>query len=298
MRPLVSVVMSVFNGEKYVGDAIESILNQTYKNWEFIIINDGSSDLTESIINQYRDSRIRYLAHQNMGLTRSLNRGIGEANGKYIARLDADDRSLPERLEKQVAYLESNLDCVLVSSFYWSIDLRTMELSMINPPIKDKDFRTALRWGGSVILHSSVMFRQLINGVTTTYDENFKQGQDQRLWITLATRGKVSTLPEPLSLALRNDTESITYKRNELKNLFLKVRLTWAASRELGTGSPKFISALLYLIRFSCKAELKKFLVSSGIFSSVQSIFKAQCEQLSSTDIVSLWKTGVCTVKN
>ena len=79
--------MSVFNGEKYVGDAIESILNQTYQNWEFIIIDDGSTDTTASIISGYQDDRIQYLFHSNIGLTKSLNRGISVSRGKYIARI-------------------------------------------------------------------------------------------------------------------------------------------------------------------------------------------------------------------
>lgn len=298
MQPLVSVVMSVFNGEKYVGDAIESILNQTYANWEFIIINDGSNDLTEAIIKQYGDNRIRYLSHQNVGLTRSLNRGIKEANGKYIARLDADDRSLPERLEKQVAYLDSNLDCVLIGSSYWNIDLQSMHWFIVHPPAQDELCRKALRLGNSVFLHSSVMFRKQIGGVPITYDEKFKQGQDQRLWITLATKGKVSTLPEPLSLALRNDANSVTYKRNGLEGFLLKSHLAWIASRELKSGCPKFVLAFLYLIGFSCKAEFKKMLVFIGIFSKLESVFKPQYKRTSTIDIDALWKTGICTAKN
>lgn len=297
MDPLVSVIMSVFNGEQYVGDAIESILNQTYGNWELIIIDDGSYDLTAAIIGQHKDSRIKFLSHKNMGLTRSLNRGIREAHGKYIARLDADDRSLPKRLEKQVAYLENNLDCVLLGSSYLNLDLQSMNLSVVHPPIQDELCRKTLKWGNSIFLHSSVMFRKKISGVSTSYDENFKQGQDQRLWITLATKGKISTLPEPLSLALRNDANSITYKRSELKGFLLKARLAWIAAKELKPGHPTFVLAFLYLMGFSCKAKLKKILVSTCIISSLKTIFNRQHEQPSAIDVVSLWKTGIYTAK-
>ena len=108
-KPLVSVLMAVYNGEKYLLEAIESILNQTYTNFEFLIINDGSTDSTEEIILSYSDQRIRYIKNeQNLKLIASLNKGLDLAKGKYIARMDADDISLPDRLEKQVNFLERN----------------------------------------------------------------------------------------------------------------------------------------------------------------------------------------------
>ena len=97
--------MAVYNGEKYLCEAIESMLNQTYTNFEFLIINDGSTDTTEEIILSYKDERIRYIKNeQNLKLIASLNKGLVLANGKYIARMDADDISMLERLEKQVDF--------------------------------------------------------------------------------------------------------------------------------------------------------------------------------------------------
>src|SRR6187397_2012165 len=105
-EPLVTVLMSVYNAEKYLREAIDSILNQTYRNFEFIIINDASTDGSEAIINSYKDERIRLISNsQNLRLTASLNKGIDLAKGKYIARMDADDASLPERLQKQVTFM-------------------------------------------------------------------------------------------------------------------------------------------------------------------------------------------------
>jgi len=106
----VSIVMSVYNAQKYLDEAIESILNQTYSNFEFIIINDGSTDKSLEIIENYakKDSRIIVINRENKGLIYSLNEGIRKANGKYIARMDADDISLPQRLEKQVEFMEKN----------------------------------------------------------------------------------------------------------------------------------------------------------------------------------------------
>ena len=114
--PKVSVVMSVYNSEPFIRDAIKSILGQSFQDFEFIIINDGSTDGSLQIIQSYGDSRIRITSQENLGLTKSLNKGIGIARGEYIARQDADDISEPSRLEKQVAVLEQNSRAVLVSS--------------------------------------------------------------------------------------------------------------------------------------------------------------------------------------
>ena len=110
--PLVSVVLSVYNGEKYLMNAIESILDQTYPAFEFIIVNDGSTDNSPKIIDKYRklDNRIKVLNQKNRGLIDSLNRGLALANGRYIARMDSDDISLPSKLEEQYNYLENNPD--------------------------------------------------------------------------------------------------------------------------------------------------------------------------------------------
>ncbi|WP_244834814.1 glycosyltransferase family 2 protein [Clostridium sp. BJN0001] len=106
----VSVIMPVFNAEKYLEESIKSVLNQTYKNFEFIIINDGSTDSSLSIINKFKsmDNRIRVIDQKNNGIVYSLNKGISTAKGKYIARMDADDISLPNRIKNQVKYMETN----------------------------------------------------------------------------------------------------------------------------------------------------------------------------------------------
>jgi len=115
-QPMISVIMPVYNGEKYIKEAIESVLSQTYTDFEFIIINDGSNDCSENIILSYEDNRIVYLKNQeNLKLIKTLNKGVSLSKGKYIARMDADDICFPHRFEKQINYLESNLDCSMVS---------------------------------------------------------------------------------------------------------------------------------------------------------------------------------------
>jgi glycosyltransferase involved in cell wall biosynthesis len=116
LAPLVSVVMAVKNGEKLMREAVDSILNQTFKDFEFIIINDGSTDNTLEILSEYQDPRIQVYSQENEGLARSLNRGVCLSTGKYIARQDHDDISLPTRLQKQVEYLEAHPECGLLGT--------------------------------------------------------------------------------------------------------------------------------------------------------------------------------------
>src|SRR5687768_10604451 len=125
MLPSISVLMSVYNGARYLSQSIESILAQTFSDFEFIIIDDCSSDSTPQILNEYarQDSRIRIIRNsENKGLTASLNIGLTQAQGRYIARQDADDISLPQRFEKQIHYLEAHPETIVVSSNIGIID--------------------------------------------------------------------------------------------------------------------------------------------------------------------------------
>ncbi len=116
--PIISVVMSVYNGDKYLREEIESILNQTFKDFEFIIVNDGSTDKSLEIIKSYNDPRIVIIDQENTGLAKALNNGINIAKGRYIARMDQDDISNPERFEKQIEFLENLSEYVAIGS--WS----------------------------------------------------------------------------------------------------------------------------------------------------------------------------------
>jgi len=139
MNPEVTVLMSVYNGSKYLAEAIESILHQSYTDFEFLIINDGSTDLSEKIIKSYNDRRINYIKNnENIGLTRSLNKGLCLARGKYIARMDADDISMPDRFKEQVDFMEKNENVVACGTF---IELFGIKTGKIKYPIKDKEIR-------------------------------------------------------------------------------------------------------------------------------------------------------------
>ena len=212
---LISVVMSVYNGEDYLEEAIESILNQTYKNFEFIIIDDGSTDKSLGIIHRYKelDDRIILISRENRGLIASLNEGIKKAKGKYIARMDADDISLATRFEEQVKFMEKNLDIGIcgtaIISFGVGIKECTWVLSAQNERLK-----TELLFS-SCFAHPSVMMRRnLINKHELFYDKNFKHAEDFELWTRFAQVSKMNNLTKPL-LKYRILEDSITREANK-----------------------------------------------------------------------------------
>jgi glycosyltransferase involved in cell wall biosynthesis len=205
-HPLVSVVMPVFNGEKYLREAIDSILNQTFADFEFIIINDGSTDDTLKIIKGYKDPRIVLISRKNKGLVASLNEGIEKARGKYIARMDADDISLPERFEKQVEYLEGHPDCILLGTQIRIItDVRGPDESFITKPISDFSSRLFLGYG-SIFAHPSIMANSKIMK-KYPYRQSSWPAEDYYMWTSLAHK-KQYTIHNLSSVLL-------DYRRNE-----------------------------------------------------------------------------------
>lgn len=197
MNPRVSVIMAVWNSERYLADSIESILNQTFEDFEYIIIDDGSFDASRDIIARYavNDQRIKPLYYEHQGLTRSLNRGIREARGAYIARMDADDISLPERLEKEHAYLMQHPDIAVVSCFAYVIDDCGRTVGTHCPPLSTEDIRKRSFFSGQ-ICHPSVMFRADVVRMLGGYNEAFRYAQDYELWLRLMQKHAVATIPE------------------------------------------------------------------------------------------------------
>ena len=160
--PLVSVVMSAFNGEVYLASAIESILKQTYDNFEFIILNNASTDRTKDIILSYKDPRLLFVDNTtNLGFTKSLNKGCRMATGKYIARLDADDIAHPERFKKQVDFLEKNPDISVLGTGYVLINSVGNKIKkVLLPDSEEKIFLKTLF--ASPVCHSSVLLKKSV----------------------------------------------------------------------------------------------------------------------------------------
>ena len=213
MVPKVSVLMSVYNGEAYLERSIESILSQTFRDFEFLIINDASTDSTEDILKNAHDPRIKVINNSvNLGLTKSLNRGIGIARGKYIARMDADDLSLPYRFEIQVGFLDSHPEYAILGSSYLLIDQEGRTLSLVKVPVEDSQIRENLL-KQNCFGHGSVMIRREAVQKVGGYDERFKCSQDYELWLRIVEAFKASNIEEAL-YCWRMSNYSIS-KRNE-----------------------------------------------------------------------------------
>lgn len=158
MVNLVSVILPVYNGRKYLKVAIESILKQTFKNFEFIIIDDGSNDDSVDIINMFLDKRIKFIKQNNKGLPRTLNIGIENSTGKYIARMDQDDISHHERLERQYEFIENNPECVAIGSNAEVIDMYGNYVYTSRLPLSWDEIKCYLP--ATPFFHPSTMFRK------------------------------------------------------------------------------------------------------------------------------------------
>ncbi|MCU7521149.1 MAG: glycosyltransferase family 2 protein [Ignavibacteria bacterium] len=190
--PSISVIMSVYNGEKYIRDAIESILKQIYTNFEFIIINDGSTDDSAKIISSYSDARISLIQQENKGLSLALNRGIYASRGKYIARMDADDISESNRLLEQIQFMEENPEYVAVGTFANYVDDEGNFLYKGSLPIKDTDIRIGLPIKCPFV-HSSVMMKADILKKIGGYKNcgRYFYQEDLLLWNDLSFEGSL-----------------------------------------------------------------------------------------------------------
>ncbi len=196
--PQVSIVMSVYNGERYLQEAIDSVLNQTFTDFEFIIVNDGSTDTTWDILTSYDDPRIRLVRNQeNIGLTKSLNKGLALAQGEYIARQDADDISLPERLERQVEFLDHNRYVGLVSSSFIEINEQGEEIRSRSLPVDNDTIQQSLLCY-NCFCHGAVVLRKECLEKVGSYREGFASAQDYDLWLRIAEHFNVANIGEPL----------------------------------------------------------------------------------------------------
>lgn len=195
MTPKISVIMSVYNGDNHLRESIESILTQTFTNFEFIIVNDGSTDASLQIIQTYNDKRIRIINNQeNIGLTKSLNKALKQAQGEYIARQDADDLSLRNRLELQLEFLDSHPEIAVLGTGIYVINERgeVIEKRIMAPnPIKSLA-------KGNRFIHGSVMIRKSVIDVMGGYIEYLKYSQDYELWLRISRKYDVINLKAAL----------------------------------------------------------------------------------------------------
>lgn len=219
----VSVVMSVYNGEAYLRQAIDSILCQSFTDFEFLVIDDGSTDQTSAILHSYEDPRIRLLTNpKNVGLSQSLNRGLSEARGEFVARQDADDVSEPERLGRQVAFLDAHPEVALLGTWYTEIGGAQSRQRAL-----PCDY-AAIRWAllfFCPFVHSAVMWRRtLVSSSVGGYDESLRHSMDFELWARIADSFPVANLGEHLvRLRLHPESMTMTYGDHTLEGHRLRV---------------------------------------------------------------------------
>ncbi|MFP4055220.1 MAG: glycosyltransferase family 2 protein [Phycisphaerae bacterium] len=201
--PLVSVVMPTHNDEAFIRPAVESILRQSFTDFEFIIVDDGSTDSTPAILAEYAvaDPRIRVLTNEtNLGIVGALNRGLDAAGGKYIARMDGDDISTPERFARQVEVMEAEPDVIALSGAMRYIDADGEDLGVYRQATPDRSILSA-----SPMLHATCMLRrEPMDAHRVRYRERFRCAEDYCLWLELNRCGRLSAIDEVVYLCRMN----------------------------------------------------------------------------------------------
>jgi glycosyltransferase involved in cell wall biosynthesis len=215
--PKVSVIMSTYNDAKFLPQSVESVLGQSFGDFEFLIVDDASPDNTKSILERYgqKDSRIIHWTNQtNLGLTKNLNTAIQKARGEYIARLDSDDAwSDANKLKKQIDFLEQNRDYCLVGSWAEAFSDDTKKRFTIRYPASDSQIRGQLLWHNCFV-HSSIMARKQNILTAGGYDLNQQYIEDYALWLRLGLESKFANLPE-IMVRYRINSVGITRKKNQ-----------------------------------------------------------------------------------
>lgn len=216
--PLVSVLLLCYNAEKYIRQCIDGILDQSYNKFELLIINDGSTDQTAQILQEYNDRRITYVKNEiNRGIVYSVNRLLSLAKGKYITRFDADDIMHKDSLLKRVEFLDNHRDHVMVGCNHYVIDSANQPKSLMQYPHDDMRLKT-LMFFRNPFLQSSVMMRSDILK-KLKYSEKYKHCEDYYLWFKIATRGKIFNMPDFLtSYRVHADSDSIRNNRQQRQN--------------------------------------------------------------------------------
>ena len=226
--PRVSVVMAVYDGEPFLRAALDSVLAQTFRDFELIVVDDGSTDGSAAIVRAIADPRVRLLSNErNLGLAPSLNRGVNDARGEFVARLDADDVAMPDRLARQVAFLDANPDVGMTGSWYVELADDGSETPR-ELPVDHWD----LRWHlclYSPFVHSAVTWRRaLVRDRIGAYDERLAYSMDYDLWRRMASVFRVANVPAHL-VRVRTHAGSMTSALGSRSSEGLAMRAAHAA---------------------------------------------------------------------
>ncbi len=217
-KALVSVIMPVYRAEKYIAEAVESVLNQTYPYFEFIIVDDCGMDGSMDIVRQYRDQRVKVLKNdRNRGIAYSRNRALQESRGKYIAIMDDDDVSLAQRFEKQVSYLEEHREIDVLGGAVEAIDAEGKRIREVSEPLKNPLYIKVHFLFRCIFHNSEMMFRKsLIERNCISYCDNCYGMEDFRFWIECSKVGKMTNLSEIIAKHRYHEgTETFRVKQEE-----------------------------------------------------------------------------------
>ncbi len=226
--PAVSVLMSVRNGAPWVREAVESALGQTASDLELIVIDDGSTDGTPTLLAAVTDSRLRVERQPPAGLTRSLNRAIRLARSPLLARLDADDVALPQRLARQRRFLDAHPDVGLLGSGAREVDALGRDVAIVTPPADDAAIRRALIRRNPFV-HSSVLMRKSVVEQVGGYDHDLAVAQDYDLWMRISRVTRLANLPE--ALVVRRLLPGRVSSVRDAERLKAEMRVRWRAVR-------------------------------------------------------------------
>lgn len=256
--PYATVLMPAYNAAPYLKEAIDSILNQTFTDFEFLIFDDGSTDATADILKQYTDPRIRvFHSAENQGLVRQLNRGIDLARGKYIFRMDADDYSLPERFARQIAFMEDHPEIGFSGSW---VKTYGRDDSLMRCPETHEEVKIGLL-SGTTLLHNTIVFRTSVlreHGVY--YDEEFLFVEDFDLWVRLTDLTRVGNLPEVLAYYRIHETnvgEVHNERQEKMVDYLLEQQFVRILRRRPDELERKFITLKLEMNRPMDHRKLK-----------------------------------------
>ncbi len=212
--PAVTVLLAVYNGERYLRESLDSVLAQTFADFELLVIDDGSRDKTLSILDEYEagDTRVRIVSRPNRGLTNTLNQGLELARGQFLARMDADDVCMPDRLRIQVAYLREHPECVLVGSRVQLMDPDGRPIKQMCTETTHEQIDAAHLNRGWPVVHPAATMRLSTLREIGGYRDNYNTLEDLDLFLRLAEVGKLANVPEVL-LKYRQHFASVTHSK-------------------------------------------------------------------------------------
>lgn len=251
-NPLVSIILPTYNRASYLKKSINSVLSQTYKNFELIIVNDRSADNTAEVVSglMAQDDRVKLIVNEtNTGLVKSLNQGVRAARGEYIARIDDDDLwHNKEKLAKQVQFMESNPACVLVGGGVIRVNEESEEIVRHLLPESDEDIRKVIL-KDNLFVHTTVMFRKNTWEKTGGYDESLVFSEDWDLWLRMGKIGGMHNLQEYFTTYLQG-SQNIS-NNNVMRNAILNLKLRWKYRNEYHGAYGALVWGAAYFI-YTC----------------------------------------------